>query len=722
MNKKNDKTVYLFVGVIGYLMVMFFAMHIAHVMYEGTESGLNVLSGGLAHMAADPFGFSRYAIGYYIKTGLIATLVFAFFAFWLHVDNEKNRGLMLGKESGTAKWNNQLKQFNKKYNDPYGTERNDGKDNFILSQNVYLGMDSFKTRFNNNVLVIGGSGSGKSRFFVKPNLLQANCNYIVTDPSGELVESTGHFLEEQKYEIKIFNLCEMNKSLCYNPFEYIRDEEGVLTMIDCLITNTTAPEHRGGDPFWTKSEIALLEALCFYLIDYCDKEQRNFTNVMKLLRAAEINENNPDAKSRLDEMFDEVARKDPNSLALKAYKTFKMGAGKTLKSILISCAVRLQVFDLPGVARLTSVDTIDLASMAMGKKALFVVTPQASSTYNFLVSMLYSQLFETLYYIGDTDRSKLERQVRFLLDEFVNIGQIPAFTKKLATMRKYGISCSVILQNIAQIKAIYKDDWETIIGNCDSMVFLGGLEYSTLEYISNTLGKMTIKTRNSSVSKGSKGSHSLSYQSLQRNLLNPDELGKLPNNKCVVQIRSLHPFMDFKFDYTQHKNYSHTGDANDELKYINRFDNNVTQNPNAILTRAENETIEQNRETVSNTSKPFISASFSFEEFLEEFDEGSAAKIFDEFEIVRQYGIKEDKKDADKVIIEHLKNKIGKKEMTEILQGKVKGRLQEISESELQREREKEKDDPEEETPIDLDSVLNSDLNAAFTQKSTWIM
>jgi type IV secretory pathway TraG/TraD family ATPase VirD4 len=346
-------------------------------------------------------------------------------------------------------------------------------------------------------------------------------------------------------------------------------------MINCLIKNTTPVGQSGGDPFWEKSETALLQALVFYLIKYRPKHQQNFTSVMKLLRAAEVDENDASKKSKLDRIFDEVAAKDPSSIALKQYLTFKMGAGKTLKSILISTSVRLTVFNMKQIENLTKEDDIDLGSMGKGKKALFVIIPAADSTYNFLVSMMYSQLFETLYFVAETegDGKRLDRPVRFLLDEFANIGQIPEFTKKLATMRKYEISCTIILQNLAQIKTQYKDDWESIVGNCDSFLFLGGQEYSTLEYISKELGKKTIKTRSSGRSRGKQGSSSINRQQQGRELMTPDEIMRMPENECILLIRGLYPFYDKKFEYTKHHNYHLTGDADKSLLYINMKDN-----------------------------------------------------------------------------------------------------------------------------------------------------
>jgi len=647
MNNKTqqDKSLYIAFGIVGVVFLIFYALHIGVYLEEHPADGLiDGFLGAFSHMSENPMNFlsvSGYTFQALGVIGVIAAMVLLF----ISIENEKRAGMMPGKESGSAKWYKNMSKFNKLYSDPKGSADHNGPNNMILSQDVFLNMNTRETLFNNNVLVIGGSGSGKSRFFVKPNLLQANTNFVITDPAGELLTSTGKFLESQGYEIKVFNLVDMAKSHCYNPFNYIRDNEGVLTMIDCLIANTTPPNTRGGDQFWVKSETALLQALCFYLVHYRPEKERNFNEVMRLLRAAEVDENNPDRRSQLDNLFERVHEKDPDSLAYKQYMTFKMGAGKTLKSILISCAVRLTVFNLPQVSALTSTDTVDLASMGTGKKALFVITPQASETYNFLVSMLYSQLFETLYWEGNqriqnAGTAMLERDVRFLLDEFVNIGQIPQFTKKLATMRKYGISCSVIIQNIAQLKPLY-EDWETIIGNCDTLIFLGGHEYSTLEYISNVLGISTITIRNSSRSRGKSGNSSQSFNRNQRKLLNPDELGNISNKNCVIKIRSLDPFMTPKYDYPKHPNYKFTGDADSKNEYINNLNNNKPQNPAETLLRIEEmkrKTAQKATTSIAKKDKLF-SEPMPFSAFVQNFDIKNAEDLFNRFSLVETYNL-----------------------------------------------------------------------------------
>lgn len=660
--KKSNKPFYIGAGIVGYIFILLLSGQMGK--YEArhpTADFGKILSHGFSNLFSNPFDIFPLSASAFKYIGLL-TMVVAFIVMALYVNQQKNHVDMPGKESGSAKWYSDMDKYNKKYTDPKGTKDHNGPNNMILSNDVFLNMDTKKTRFNNNVLVIGGSGSGKSRFFVKPNILQANCNYVVTDPAGEMLASMGTFLENQGYEIRVFNLVEMDKSHCYNPFKYIRKDEDVLTMIDCLIVNTTPPNTKGGDQFWVKSETALLQALCFYLIEKCVPEEQNFGSVMELLRLAEVDENNPDKQSPLDIMFSKLKAENPSSMAVKSYDIFKMGAGKTLKSILISCGVRLQVFNLQAVANLTNVDTIDLASIGTGdgKKALFVITPQASETYNFLVSMLYSQLFETLYFEGnkliEQDKS-FKHEVRFLLDEFVNIGQIPQFTKKLATMRKYGISCSIIIQNLAQIKALYEKDWETIIGNCDSMIFLGGLEYSTLEYISNIMGTQTIRTRNEGRSRGKNSSSSLNYQRTQRKLMNPDEVGNMDNSMCIIKIRSLDPFFTKKYDYPKHPNYHLTGDADISQRYINKLDNSlVSVNKSNSVLEAHAARYKKLKEAALR-GKALYTKEVPLDEFVKNRNPDKAIELFDRYSVVDTVKIddpEEDKKAKEAYINEIL--------------------------------------------------------------------
>lgn len=524
---------------------------------------------------------------------LFVTLIYVAITLLFIYDAQKNRRDAIGIENGSAKWNTNYAEYNKKYSDPENSPKNNGDYNTIYTQDISLNMNTRITMRNNNSVVIGGSGAGKTRFFAKPNILQANSSLVITDPAGELLETTAAFLKSQGYKIKIFNLVDMKHSNCYNPFNYIRDDLGVLMLINCLIKNTTPPTSKASDPFWEKSETALLQALIFYLISYRPKHEQNFSSVMKLLRAAKVDESNPSGESTLDRIFKEVAKKDPNSIALKQYLVYRQAPDRTLMSILVSAAVRLTAFNIPEIENLTGTDNIDLGTLGDEKQALYVVIPAADDTYNFIVSMMYTQLFETLYYHAENEceGKRLKHHVRFLLDEFANIGQIPDFTKKLSTMRKYEISCSIILQNLSQLKTLYKDEWEGILGNCDSFLFLGGQEFSTLEHISKELGDATIVVRDTGRSRGKSGSSSHNFKRQARKLMTPDELLVMDNADCILIIRGLRPFYGKKFDYVKHKNYKYTGDANAEYMFPFRdlYNNGKKEAPHELSSQIKEE-------------------------------------------------------------------------------------------------------------------------------------
>lgn len=442
--------------------------------------------------------------------------------------------------------------------------------NMILSQNVALSMDGRATRKNCNTLILGGSGAGKTRFYLKPNLMQLNCSYVITDPSGEILQTMGKFLENAGYEIKVINLTNMDQSHCYNPFNYVREDADILVMIDVLTKNLTPPDSHTSDPFWPKAQAALLQAICFYLYKECRPSERNFTNVMKLLRAAVINDDGPgERNSPLDIIFSDLEKKDPNHIAVMQYSIFKQAPGKTASTILTCAQVDLAPFNLDTIANLTGVDTIDMGTIGLRPTALFCITPTAKTTYNWIISLAYTQLFETLYYTAETKCKglRLPVHVRFLLDEFANIGQIPDFEQKLATMRKYEISCAIIIQNMAQLETMYKESWKTIVGNCDEFIYLGGHETSSTEYVSKMLGKQTIKSKNSSKTYGRQGSHNISLNATGRDLMDPSEIAHMSDQDCLVMIKGVMPFFDKKYDLLKHPNYHLTGDAEDSLIY-----------------------------------------------------------------------------------------------------------------------------------------------------------
>lgn len=512
-------------------------------------------------------------------TGMLLSIcIGAFVIFYMHNTALKNFSYNPDKLYGDAGFRGEedRKQYDEryvdhgKYIDPITKKPVETADpNMIASNDTRLSINDRKTFRNNNFLILGGAGTGKSRFVIKPNLLQENCSYVVTDPSGEIIVSCGKVLSDHGYKIKIFNLSNMGHSNTYNPFNYIRDEAGVLMVIDCLIKNTTGKNEKG-DQFFTNSEKLLYSACIFYLIDFeTDESRKNFSSVMDMINMSQVDENNPSSKSELDLMFEQI---DQTSLAAKYYKAFKQAAGKTLKSIIISCVVRLQSFMTPQVARLTGSDNINLASIGDEKTILFIITPQADRTFAFLASMLYSQLFETLYHKGETQKLKtgserLTYHVRCLMDEFANIGEIPEFPSKLSTMRKYNISATIVLQDNSQLQSMYKDEWRTIMANCDSTIFLGNAEPDTLKYFCEKLGNETVTAQSRGRSYGSKSGSSQNYQQVKRETLTAEEIGRLPNDECLVFLRGERPARDKKFKYETHKNYDLTGDAHSENNY-----------------------------------------------------------------------------------------------------------------------------------------------------------
>ena len=478
----------------------------------------------------------------------------------------EKRDLMPEKENGSAKWNDSLKDYNKQYISVprLGSE----SPNMIMTKDILLSMDTRKTMRNNNVLVIGGTGTGKSRFLIMPNLMQANASFVVTDPSGEILENMGSFLESEGYTIKVLNLVDMRCSDSYNPFKYAGGEEGILSMITALIANTTPKGSKSNDPFWEKAETALVQALCFYIREEFPVKEQNFSSVMYLLRQADAPEGK---KSTLDIMFERFEEAHPEHIAAKSYAVYRSaGGGKTAQSIVISAQTRLQAFNLAAMKRITDADTIDLKSIGQKKTALFCVTPVGDTTVNFLVGMLYTQLFHTLYHYAETEcpGKRLPVPVRFLLDEFANIGLIPNFNQLLATMRKYEISCTIVLQALSQLKALYRDDWEVIIANCDSLLFLGATDKTTLEYISAILGKQTIRSVNSSRSFGKQKGYTTNYNKTGRELATTTELRTMKNSSCVYFLRGLDPFFSTKFDPQSHPNYMKTGMGDDAKRYI----------------------------------------------------------------------------------------------------------------------------------------------------------
>ena len=432
------------------------------------------------------------------------------------------------------------------------------KDSIPLTQHVRLGLDTHKHRRSLNVLVIGGSGAAKTRSFVLPNILTANTNYVITDPKSEVLLATGSYLKEKGYDVRVLNLVNLEQSDGYNPFCYLRDEKDVLKLVNNLIQSTTPKGSHESDPFWTKAETALLQAIILMLFQEAPEYEQNFSMVMRVLEYAEVREEDEGHVSPLDLLFESIERRKPDSVAVRQYKVFKLAAGKTAKSILVSTAVRLAPFNLPQIQALTDHDDMDLYTLGEKKVALYAVIPDNDNTFNFLVSLLYAQAFQALYYSADQiHHGPLPRHVRFVLDEFAAM-PLPGFTRELATMRSRSISASVIIQNMAQIKELYKDSWETIPGNCDTILYLGGNESSTHKYVSEMLGKATIDTKTHGQTKGKSGSYSTNFQMSGRELLTPDEVRKLDNRYALLFIRGASPVMDEKYDLMHHPAISHS--------------------------------------------------------------------------------------------------------------------------------------------------------------------
>ncbi|MCI8537438.1 MAG: type IV secretory system conjugative DNA transfer family protein [Oscillospiraceae bacterium] len=432
------------------------------------------------------------------------------------------------------------------------------KQNKLLTRNVRLGLDTHKHRRSLNVLVIGGSGAGKSRSYVMPNILEANTNYVITDPKMEVLTATGGWLKQNGYDIRVLNLVNLEQSDGYNPFHYIRDEKDALRLVNNLIQATTPKNSHENDPFWTKAETALLQAIILMLWQEAPEYEQNFSMVMRVLEYAEVKEEDDEYVSPLDLLFQSMERETPKSVAVRQYRVFKQAAGKTARSILVSAAVRLAPFNLPQVQAITDHDDMDLYTLGEKKCALYAVIPDNDNSFNFLVSLLYAQAFQALYYSADQiHHGALPCHVHFILDEFAAM-PLPGFTRELATMRSRNISASTIIQNMAQIKELYRDSWETIPGNSDTILYLGGNEQATHKYISEALGKSTINTKTHSQSKGKSGSWSTNFQQSARELLTPDEVRMLDNRYAILFIRGAKPVMDLKYDLTKHPAIRHT--------------------------------------------------------------------------------------------------------------------------------------------------------------------
>lgn len=459
------------------------------------------------------------------------------------------------EEHGSAKWG-VPGTVNKKYADKEKTQ------NKILTQNVAIGLDGRKHRRNLNILCCGGSGSGKTRFFGKVNVMQANSSLVVLDPKGEILRDTGNLLKAKGYDIKVIDLINMDKSHCYNPFVYLRDDNDIQRLVTNLFKNTTPKGSQSQDPFWDQAATMLLLALVFYLHYEAPEDEQNFPMVMEMIRAGEVREDNDEYMSPLDELFERLEMRNPEHIALKYYRAYHSGSGKTLKSIQITLVSRLEKFNLTSIAGITQTDEMDLWRIGEQKTAVFAVIPDNDSSFNFIVGMLYTQLFQQLYYQADiVHGGRLPVHVHFVMDEFANVALPDEFDKLLSTMRSREISVSIIIQNLAQLKALFEKQWESIVGNCDEFLYLGGNEQSTHEYVSKLLGKETIDTNTYGQSRGHNGSYSTNWQLAGRELLTPDEVRMLDNKYALLFIRGERPVQDFKYDILRHPNVALTTDG-----------------------------------------------------------------------------------------------------------------------------------------------------------------
>ena len=483
---------------------------------------------------------------------LVFTVAYAVAVIVAVTDQKNTRP---GAEHGSAAWGDVFR-LNKFYMDRHGS-------NLLLTQHFHIGIDGYKHKHNTNILIVGGSGAGKTRTYGVPNVLECACSMVITDPKSEILRKTGNLLKQKGYEVLVFDLINPAASFCYNPFVYVHDDREVLTLIENLIQNTTPSHSKSSDPFWEKSETALLQALMLYLLHEAPPEEQNFPMVMEMIAAAEVHEDDDNYQSPLDILFERLEMREPDSIACKQYRIFKQAAGKTAKSILVSVGVRLAAFNLPSIAKLTMTDELHLQELGERKVALFCCIPDSDKSLNYLVGMIYTQLIQTLYRQADrVHKGRLPVPVHCLMDEYANIS-LPkdTFLSALATMRSRNISSSTIIQNMAQIKELYKDSWETIPGNSDTILYLGGNEQSTHKYISEALGKATIDTKTHGQTKGKSGSYSTNFQMSGRELLTPDEVRALDNRYCILFIRGAKPVMDLKYELTEHPAIRYTADG-----------------------------------------------------------------------------------------------------------------------------------------------------------------
>ena len=554
MNKKQLKK-HLILS-IPYIVLGLAATNLGELwrMASGTNMSEKVQSIVLDGLIAKAFSNPMPSI---YPADLIVGIIFgAGLRFAVYVKSKNAKKFRHNVEYGSARWGN--------HSDIEPFEDSEFANNVILSQTEHITMSSRpkepKYARNKNVLVVGGSGSGKTRFYIKPNLLQMHSSYVVTDPKGGLVNEVGNALYKNGYKLKIFNTINFTKSMHYNPFAYIHSEKDILKLVTTLIANTKG-ESKGGDDFWLKAETLLYTALIGYIHYEAPEEEQNFSTLLEMINAMEVREDDEEFKNSVDLMFDELAEQNPDHFAVRQYSKYKLAAGKTAKSILVSCGARLAPFDIKELRDITAYDELALDTLGDEKTALFLIMSDTDGTFNFLISMIYSQMFNLLCEkADDVYGGRLPVHVRCLIDEAANIGQIPNLEKLVATIRSREISACLVLQAKSQLKAIYKDNADTIIGNMDSQIFLGGTEQTTLKDLNAILGKETIDMYNTGHSKGSQESYNMNYQKLGKELMTMDELAVMDGSKCIVQVRGVRPFLSDKYDLTKHPNYKLTAD------------------------------------------------------------------------------------------------------------------------------------------------------------------
>lgn len=544
MKRENNPLVLCLFGI---LPVMWLGLLLA----PAAHGGLPEIVARFPAVMNDPFHIEL--CGDSLKTVLVLLCAYG---LAVGVILSSRRNYRRGEEHGSAKWGS-ARTVNRKY------RAAEPEDNKIFTQNVRMGLDGRKHRRNLNTVVVGGSGAGKTRFYAKPNLCQANTSFTVLDPKGELLRSTGHLLRQKGYEVRVLDLLNMEKSHCYNPFVYLRDDNDVQRLVTNLFKSTTPKGSQSNDPFWDTAASMLLLALIFYLKYEAPPDEQNFPMVMEMLRAADVREDCDEYTSPLDELFERLEMREPDHIAVKYYKGYHSGSAKTLKSIQITLAARLEKFNLSSLAALTATDELDLPSLGEKKVALFALIPDNDTSFNFLVSILYTQLFQQLFYLADHKYGgSLPVPVHFLMDEFSNVSLPEDFSKILAVMRSRNVYASIILQNVAALKALLEKEWESILGNCDEFLYLGGNETSTHKLISESyLGKSTIDTNTYGKSSGRNGNYSTNYQISGRDLLTPDEVRMLDNRYALLFIRGERPVMDEKYDILKHPNIALTEDG-----------------------------------------------------------------------------------------------------------------------------------------------------------------